>query len=159
METLAGMVRGEVIQNESVKIYLTPPKDINFIRQKKLYFVNTGVPHAVLYTSCLKKTDVEKLGRKIRYDKIFRPHGANVNFVEVSGKNKISVRTYERGVEKETLACGTGVTASGIISVLFRGLKSPILAKTQSGDILKIDTSRVSLTGPAKVVFEGWVTL
>lgn len=155
VETLAGIIRAEITEKDKVRIYLNKPRGVKFT--KKICTINTGVPHAIIYVPRIDNVNVNKLGKKIRWLKAYRPGGTNVDFVQILGKNRISVRTYERGVEGETLACGTGVTASAIISVLFHKLKSPVYAETKSGDTLIVDTQEVSLTGTAKIVFEGFV--
>ena len=125
-------------------------------------FLNTGVPHAVLFVRSVRSIDVAKQGRAIRYHSAFAPSGTNVNFVEIGRGNRIHVRTYERGVEGETLACGTGVVASSILSNLRRGLRSPILVTTRGGDHLRVGFSmvngqarKVTLQGPARIVYTG----
>lgn len=155
IETLAGIIKAEICLKDNVKIYLGKPKNISL--NKKIYTINTGVPHAIIYVPDIDKADVVKIGRKIRWDKAYQPEGTNVDFVQILGKNRISVRTYERGIEGETLACGTGVTASAIISGLLHGLKSPVYVQTKGGDTLIVDTKEVSLTGPAKIVFNGTI--
>ncbi len=87
-----------------------------FGRELKVNFINTGVPHAIVFVSDLDNIDIEDIGREIRFHKQFSPAGTNVDFVEILDKNFIKVRTYERGVEAETLACGTGSIASAIVS-------------------------------------------
>ena len=125
-------------------------------------FLNTGVPHAVLFVRSVRSIDVAKQGRAIRYHSAFAPSGTNVNFVEIGRGNRIHVRTYERGVEGETLACGTGVVAASILSNLRRGLRSPILVTTRGGDHLRVGFSmvngharKVTLQGPARIVYRG----
>ena len=125
-------------------------------------FLNTGVPHAVLFVRSVRSVDVAKQGRAIRYHSAFAPSGTNVNFVEIGRGNRIHVRTYERGVEGETLACGTGVVAASILSNLRRGLRSPILVTTRGGDHLRVGFSmvngqarEVTLQGPARIVYTG----
>ena len=125
-------------------------------------FLNTGVPHAVLFVRSVRSMDVAQLGRAIRYHSAFAPSGTNVNFVEIGRGNRIHVRTYERGVEGETLACGTGVVAASILSNLRRGLRSPILVTTRGGDHLRVGFSmvngqarKVTLQGPARIVYTG----
>ena len=125
-------------------------------------FLNTGVPHAVLFVRSVRSIDVAKQGRAIRYHSAFAPSGTNVNFVEIGRGNRIHVRTYERGVEGETLACGTGVVAASILSNLRRGLKPPIQVATRGGDNVRVGFSmvngharKVTLQGPARIVYRG----
>lgn len=116
-------------------------------RKIRTNFVNTGVPHAVIFVQGLEKIDVDSIGRAVRFDKKFEPAGTNVDFVEINGKDSVRIRTYERGVEAETLACGTGSLASAIISWL--KLNPEIRQKkrisvsviTRSKDILKVTFS------------------
>lgn len=129
------------------------------------YFINTGSPHYVIFTSSLEKFNVFDEGKKIRWSDDFLPDGTNVNFVETRDDG-IHVRTYERGVEDETLSCGTGVTASAIASVLSGHFVSgPINVKTRGGK-LTVDfnitdnlINDVWLCGPATFVFEGNIEL
>jgi diaminopimelate epimerase len=125
-------------------------------------FINTGVPHAVIFVEGLEKIDVEKLGRAIRHHAAFRPKGTNVNFVEVRSPREIRVRTYERGVEAETLACGTGSTASALISSLSGYTRPPVRVRTRGGEILSVDFTAegnkincVTLEGKAHFIYEG----
>ena len=172
METGAGLLKGKILPLNKVKVQLTKPKDLKLNLQvpikgekHKIHCINTGVPHAIIFSRNVEKEKVFDLGKAVRWHKTFQPHGTNVDFVEITAKNRILVRTYERGVENETLACGTGVSASAIISALACGLKPPIKAKAKSGDILEIDfeiinnkVGNVTLTGPARIVFEGKYT-
>jgi len=127
-------------------------------------FINTGSPHYIRFVEDIHHYPVVEEGRNVRYSASFAPGGTNVNFVELQDGNTIFVRTYERGVEDETLSCGTGVTASALAASL-RGYSSPIHIKTRGGD-LTVDFERVKtaqsdgfqeifLSGPAKMVFEG----
>lgn len=120
--------------------------------------INTGSPHIVKFVSNLKDFAVFEEGRKIRYS---YENGVNANFVELLGDNRIFVRTYERGVENETLSCGTGVTAAALAAALHEGYSSPISVKTLGGE-LSVEFTRhtvtfrdIFLVGPAKMVFEG----
>lgn len=125
--------------------------------------INTGTPHYVLFVDDIKTVDVVSIGSKIRYSEEFAPIGTNVNFVQLL-PHGIVVRTYEKGVEDETLACGTGVTASAMAASLKTGLTS-IPVKVMGGDLhvsfTKTGTSftNVVLTGPARLVFEGEINI
>ncbi len=127
-------------------------------------FVDTGSPHLMVYLENVLEKDVVTMGQTIRYNDQFKAEGVNVNFVEVGNDNSILVRTYERGVENETLSCGTGVTAAAIASSQ-KGLTSPIAIKTKGGN-LKVefnqvgdDFTNVYLIGPAKEVYQGTIDL
>ena len=129
------------------------------------YFINTGSPHYVIFTKELGNLDVFNEGRKIRQSKNFQPGGTNVNFVE-SESNGIFVRTFERGVEDETLSCGTGVTASAIASVLSgHFVSSPVNVRTRGGNLsveFEVNGTQISdiwLCGPATFVFEGKIKI
>jgi diaminopimelate epimerase len=109
---------------------------------------------------------VQSLGSEIRYHKHFSPKGTNVNFVQLRSPNSIRVRTYERGVEGETLACGTGVTASALITAQLHNFTSPVQVQVQGGDLLEVRFDRnadtfknVSLKGPADFVFQGQIQI
>lgn len=128
-------------------------------------FLNTGVPHAVLFVRDAEKINLSVLGRALRFHRAFGPKGTNVNFVEKLGPHRLRVRTYERGVEAETLACGTGVTAAAIAAVLNGKVRAPVQCVTTGGDTLLVDfvpqpgsihpATRVSLEGPVRVTFQG----
>jgi len=174
METRAGNVEAWV-KGKKVKVRLVNPSDINLNFKislkprgsQKINFINTGVPHAVVFVPALSKVDVQNLGRAIRYHKRFAPSGANVNFVTLQGKNSLYIRTYERGVEDETLACGTGAVASALISGLQGKVSSPVEVHTRGGEVLKVeyiiekDRKRIEkfkgvwLEGEVRVVYEG----
>ena len=174
METKAGNVEAWV-NDKKVRVRLGNPLDINLNFKislkphgsQKVNFINVGVPHAVVFVPALNKVDVKKLGRAIRYHQRFIPSGANVNFVTLQGKNSIYIRTYERGVEDETLACGTGAVASALISGLQGKVSSPVEVRTRGGETLKVEYviekdkegikkfKGVWLEGEARVVYEG----
>jgi diaminopimelate epimerase len=143
-ETLAGPISAEVT-GRIVKVLMPVPsglrKDIELplkSGQVKVDFINTGVPHTVVYVKDLNNHPVFEEGREIRYHSIFSPAGTNANFVKVVNPNYIEVRTYERGVEDETLACGTGSIAAALTSDA-RGLaSSPVTVKTRGGEELKV---------------------
>ena len=167
-ETRAGIISAS-FQGERVTVSLTPPKDLRLnqtvsFREGKitLHSVDTGVPHAVLYVPDADRAMVQSLGAEIRGHAHFAPRGANVNFVQLRGAGAIRVRTYERGVEGETLACGTGVTAAALISAELHHLASPVRVQVQGGDWLEVSFEKkdgqfanVRLTSPAEFAFEG----
>jgi diaminopimelate epimerase len=126
------------------------------------YFVDTGSPHYVIFSQNIKDTDVYTEGKKIRESKRFAPKGTNVNFVEINN-NHLLVRTYERGVEDETLSCGTGVTAAAICaSAKLNTDKNSFDISTRGGNLnVSFQKNRnntftnIWLTGPAQFVFKG----
>ena len=129
------------------------------------YFINTGSPHHIRFVKNIQEYPVIEDGKKIRYSKSYEPEGTNVNFVELLPENTIYVRTYERGVENETLSCGTGVTAAALAASQ-KGYKAPVKVKTKGGELeisFKSDDHShffdIFLSGPAKMVFEGKVEL
>lgn len=168
VETLAGEIGIEVNRN-TIKVKMTDPSDYretvelkDLGRSLKASFINTGVPHVVIFAEGLSQMPVVELGRAIRYHKTFQPKGTNVNFVEVTGKNELSLRTYERGVEDETLACGTGTVASAVAANLRNHVETPVRVKTKSGEVLNVYFERIGdkirnvfLEGGAEFVFEG----
>ncbi len=168
-ETLAGIIGAEII-GDNVRVAMSPPKDLRPDTgadipglASPLHFINTGVPHAVVFVNDLAAVDVLKIGAAIRYHGAFAPAGTNANFVQILSPGHIAIRTYERGVENETLACGTGMTACALIHHLLDGAPSPVFVDVKGGDTLEIGFTRsedgtfhdVTLTGPADFVFEG----
>lgn len=168
IETRAGIIDARVDGN-MVSSKLTRPEDmkLDFCVEinrcpYELNFVNTGVPHVVYFVKDLEVLDVKNIGQAIRNHPRFSPHGANVDFVRIIGKNSIGIRTYERGVEDETLACGTGAAASALISAKSADMRSPVTVKTRGGEILKVyfesdngSFRDVHLEGKAHLVFDG----
>jgi len=170
LQTIAGVIEARVSRN-SARIKLTDPKDIKLgipikinNRRLKIDFINTGVPHTVIFVEGLNKIDVANLGRQIRYHKSFSPNGANVDFVEVLNNNSTKVRTYERGVEDETLACGTGAVAAALILATRYSLFAirRVNVYTKGGEILKVYFEKIKnkftdvwLEGKAKIVYKG----
>ena len=163
IETADGPVRchGE---GERISTLLRPPRPLFWEepysmqgKEKKLYGVDTGVPHAVLFEEDVSGVDVEKWGREIRHHEKFAPRGVNVNFVQRSEKGELLVRTYERGVEGETLACGTGIAASAFVASKLYGLKSPIQVVAASKEILEVTLldKEIEVKGPAVLVYNG----
>lgn len=167
-ETKAGVI-GARFEGERVTVDLTAPQQLRLDETvplqsgpTKIHSLDTGVPHAVVYVPDADQAMVTTLGPEIRRHSHFAPRGTNVNFVQVLEPGFIRVRTYERGVEGETLACGTGVTASALICARLHGFGSPVKVRVQSGDVLEVgfavsngDFSNVTLKGPAEFVFEG----
>ena len=168
-ETEAGIITAS-FSGERVTVNLTKPKDLKLNQRVSLstgdttiHSLNTGVPHAVLYVPDADKAMVMSLGPEIRRHAHFGPRGTNVNFVQVLGRNHIRVRTFERGVEGETLACGTGVCASAMISARVHQFASPVKVQVQGGDTLEVsfkdngEFEEVRLSGPADFVFVGQI--
>jgi diaminopimelate epimerase len=174
--TQAGLIEGEYVGHD-VRVNLTPPTDLKLNRKSDFgwgevafHSINTGVPHVVIEVPDVEVAEVLALGRAVRYSQLFE-RGTNVNFVQVTDAGELIVRTYERGVEGETLACGTGVTAAALIMHRVRGLALPLRVKVRGGDTLAVDavtessvnygdTFRdVTLTGPANETFSGTVQL
>lgn len=128
----------------------------------RAHFTNTGVPHVVVFSGELDDVDVDALGRGIRYHEAFQPAGTNANFAHVRNKRTLEVRTYERGVEAETLACGTGVVAAAAIAGLVEDVQPPVDVHVRSGDVLTVGFRRqgetfadVTLSGRAVHVYDG----
>jgi diaminopimelate epimerase len=171
-ETGAGIIEA-AFEGDRVTVNLTRPGDL-VVGQKisvggsllQVHSLNTGVPHAVVFVPDADKAMVQQLGAELRFHPHFAPKGTNVNFVQVLAPNHIRVRTYERGVEGETLACGTGVTASALIASRVHGFSSPVKVSVQGGDVLQVafrdqggEFSDVQLTGPAEFVFDGRINI
>ena len=167
--------KGEILSDTQIKFYLNPPKKIKYNFKVKAggrlinaHYADTGSPHVVIdinesegFLTSLEKVPVDILGREIRYLPEFGPGGTNVNFIDIKGKI-IHIRTYERGVEAETLACGTGSVAAALISYVTQKILPPIELLTKGNEKLfvnfDVENSKVnnlSLTGPAKIVFTG----
>jgi diaminopimelate epimerase len=169
-ETPAGLIRAK-LHGDLVTLAMSDPKDLRLdiplsagADVTTVHYINSGVPHVVIPVTGLEDVEVRKKGAAIRRHQMFAPAGANVNFMEKRGASQIAIRTYERGVEDETLACGTGVVASalifgrtqkinGPINVLVRGGSELVVGFIREGD----DFCNVTLTGPAEFVFEGTI--
>mgnify|MGYP001040007337 CR=1 FL=1 len=171
-ETISG-VHEAWITEESVRLKFPPvyPKEIILNRyyvfddeKLKFHSCSVGVPHVIIYTDVLRMNykEIYNLGKKIRYSNIF-PQGTNVNFVQNMDSNNIIIRTYERGVEDETLACGTGSTAAAIVSGLLNKVIPPVNVHNRAG-VLKIDyqvaedcIKEIYMEGKAQSVVEGYI--
>ena len=167
-ETAVGTIQAQV-KDTVVKLTLPPPTDIRLgfvlaIGEKEISvdFVNTGVPHTLIFTSDLEEIDVVGLGRQIRQHQAFQPAGTNVDFVQVKNST-VEIRTYERGVEDETLACGTGAVAAAVVAGLRGLVTSPITVIPRSREPLTIyyqgerDMQEVFLEGEARMIYRGWL--
>jgi diaminopimelate epimerase len=175
-ETIVGTLAAEMIE-ENVRIAMSEPTDLRLDTGVQLpeldlplHFINTGVPHAVVFLESpaqLDEFDVFTHGSAIRNHSAFAPAGTNANFAAVLEPGHIVIRTFERGVEDETLACGTGMVACALVHHLTTGAPSPIKVDVEGGDTLEIgfekndgnSFSKVTLTGPADFVFEGEIEI
>jgi len=161
-ETGAGIIKAE-IEGVKVKLQLTTPTDLKLdysikLENKEIFInsVNTGVPHAVLLSDDIDHVPVEELGRIIRFHAAFGEKGTNVDFVKVIDKTNLVLRTYERGVEAETYACGTGAVASGVILKEKGLIESPVNILTKGGETLKVYVDdEVYLEGDTKIIYVG----
>lgn len=155
------------LEDDDVSVEMGQPKEMLWnlsLDSYSVHHLDTGVPHAVIFCDDSSKIDVETEGSKIRNHPQFAPRGANANFAHIDSADLIHVRTFERGVEGETLACGTGATATALAAAKIYNIASPIRLKVRSEEILKVsfvedsgDFSHVLLTGPAKKIFTGTI--
>ncbi len=167
-ETKAGIYESEILEL-GVKVRMSDPTDVRLNFPLRLedgvYTVccaNSGVPHVVFFLEDLERTNIINLGRQTRYHDDFQPAGTNVNFVRIKNQREIDIRTYERGVEDETLACGTGSIASAALSALLGKTTSPVAVRTASGSVLTIhfdlddcEAKNVHLEGDARIIYAG----
>lgn len=167
---------GAIVQNDLVKFNLNPPGKIKIDfpinhngRKINSHFTDTGSPHTVIFwdeicdnnSTIFHDFNMKEFGELIRYSNEFMPQGTNVNLIHIEG-DEIYIRTYERGVEDETLACGTGAVASAIILNLVKKISSPITLNTFGKDKLIVNFiaesakfNKITLTGPAKINYIG----
>jgi diaminopimelate epimerase len=171
-ETQAGLIEAE-IDGDLVKLGMSRPHGLALNRSLDIggvklstHFVNTGVPHVVTFVDDIASVPVQQWGSEIRFHPAFRPNGTNANFVKEIEPGKLAIRTYERGVEAETLACGTGVTAAGLLYAALSNAPSPVQLQARGGDWLEVgfrasgnDFEDVTLKGPADFTFEGSITI
>jgi diaminopimelate epimerase len=171
-ETPAGIIEAQT-EGELVKLAMSGPQHLVLRRTLDLgdlkltiHSVNTGVPHVVTFVDDIESTPVQDWGAQIRYHPAFQPDGTNANFIKEIEPGKLAIRTYERGVEGETLACGTGVTAAGLVYAALSDVSSPVRLLARGGDWLEVGFRRVTtgfeavtLKGPADFVFEGSIEI
>ena len=159
-----GLHKVTILENENVSLQM---KDVDDVKIEKDYvFLNTGSPHHVLMVDELEHFDVKTHGARIRYSDLYGKAGSNVNFVNQLSENHFRLRTYERGVEDETLSCGTGATAVAIAMNALGKTDSEVVDLTVQGGKLKVSFTKnkntytnVFLEGPATLVFEGTITI
>jgi diaminopimelate epimerase len=171
-ETLAGTIKAEV-KGRQVKLLMSGIGDVRLDQTIPLetatlrgHFMRVGVPHVAVPVADLEASPVTQWGRAVRFHPLFAPSGTNVNFIQVEGPHDLRIRTYERGVEDETLACGTGAVASALLSARLGQVQSPVTVHTRGGEALIIyftpqgeTFSEVFLEGDALVAYQGelWV--
>jgi diaminopimelate epimerase len=167
-ETLAGILSARV-EGKRVKLEMTRPHHLKLDetlsiegKEEIISSLNTGVPHAVLFVEELEGVDVRRIGKAIRNHSHYAPKGTNANFAKIESPSRLAVRTYERGVEDETLACGTGTVASVLIAAFKGKVKSPVSVKTMGGEILTVhfeiegeEVKKVFFEGDVRVIYEG----
>jgi diaminopimelate epimerase len=155
-------MKAEVRADGRVKLQLTKPTGLKLdyairLEGEELFLssVDTGVPHAIILTDHIDRAPVGTLGRPVRYHKSF-PKGTNVDFVEIVDRENIKIRTYERGVEGETYACGTGAVAAGVV-LKAKGFTGDVVnIRTRGGEIVRVYVADdVYLEGSARVIYEG----
>lgn len=188
IEAVGNLYKAEILNDGLIRISFPPPKEyrlnikiqFNFEHIKgtmNVHWIHVGSEHLVLFIDDeenkkvfnmenLDEAKINEWGKPLRFHKDFKPNGANVNFVQALSASDLRIRTYERGVERETLACGTGIISSAIISSFVKGMKTPIRVLTQSKEYLtvdfKVDDSKIhgiTLEGPAKKISEGEIIL
>jgi diaminopimelate epimerase len=171
-ETQAGVIHAK-LDSDLVCLEMSDPTGLRLHleleaagEQLQVHFINSGVPHVVAPIAKLDDVDVRRLGSALRHHPEFAPKGANANFLKKIGRRRIAIRTYERGVEDETLACGTGVVASALVFAAIEKVDGPVGVLVRGGSELMVgfkqageNFSKVTLTGPAEFVFEGTMEL
>jgi len=171
-KTQAGMIAADLL-GEQVRLEMSDPHSIQLAhslnvlgKDREVHSVNTGVPHAIVFVEDIESISVVEEGRALRHHPRFAPAGTNANFVQVLSPDSLAIRTYERGVEDETLACGTGVVAAALIHHLTSGASSPVQVGVRGGDTLQVGFQihnghliAVTLTGAAAFVFDGSIQL
>lgn len=162
VETAKGVMRCTLRGEQIETTFPTPALLFRFApvvgKDMSFFVVDTGVPHAVAIVEDLASIDVHSLGRKVRYHPQLGDQGANVTFAKILGPDKVSIRTYERGVEGETLSCGSGAVAAAYI-IAKQQKSSRLSVNTRGEDQFEIDTVNWFLTGPARLAFEGEIDI
>ena len=167
-ETGAGRLETHLLENNSIQIQIpliSLPEKVS-VENREYYKVNTGVPHLIVPVDNISAINVNERGKALRNHELFKPNGTNVNFISISEPGApVRIRTYERGIEGETSACGTGITAAAIALAKFKGYQSPIDFLTDDKDTITIDFcyneniveafKDILLTGPVEEVFRG----
>ena len=169
-QTEAGILEGELL-GDHVRLMMSDPHSVQLGQSMylsgqdyEIHSINTGVPHAVIFVKNIEVAPVVHIGRELRHHPRFAPAGTNVNFVQILDSSSLAIRTYERGVEDETLACGTGIVAAALVHHLTSKVSGPISVLARGGDRLEVNfdpsfMKKVTLTGPADFVFEGSINL
>lgn len=169
IETRAGQLQAQVLPDGRVRLQLTEPVGWRMDLAMELagrpcvvHVVDTGVPHAVMEVDDLGGLNIEAIGAALRWHAAFSPAGTNADFIRVDGPSRLTLRTYERGVEGETLACGTGMVAAALVAARVGRVQPPVSITCASGDVLEVDFQgngdhfhHVTLTGPAVHVYDG----
>lgn len=171
IETLAGQVQAEVLVDagERVRVRLPDPSGLRLNMEIEIegkrhtgHFINTGVPHVVYLVDDVEKVELIRLGRATRHHPLFAPKGTNANFVSIVDRQNLKIRTYERGVEDETLACGTGAIASAIVTTALGKTDPPVSLLTRGKIVLGVDFKKegnafkdIFLEGDARVIYKG----
>ncbi len=172
IETAAGLLRAERTARERVRIFLPPPRRLRLGlavahngTRYQLHAVHAGVPHAILFSQKPDRIDLNRLGPVIRHHRLFQPAGTNLDLVRIDAPHRLHIRTYERGVEAETEACGTGAVASVVIGAALGRLKSPVQVIPKSREQLTVGFDlnprpwkTLHLEGPAQILFEGEIS-
>jgi len=170
IETATGILKAEVL-SDAVRLHLPAPTDCQCHQTLALddqavryHAIHTGVPHAVVETQALDSMDVCRIGGAMRHHAAFAPQGTNVDFMAITGAHALRVRTYERGVEAETPACGTGITACALIAGRLGQVTPPVHVTCKHGDTLEVNYrltndgfEAVTLLGPAAYMFKGTI--
>ena len=170
LETQTGVLRAVVVDDRRVKIEMHQPRDLSVDEplildreRMTVSVIHAGVPHAVVFVERLDDFPVFEKGNALRNHERFQPAGANANFVRILGDNQLAIRTYERGVEDETPACGTGAVAAALVGIKRNDMRPPISVRTQGGERLTVHVAlrsdsefgQVFLEGETAFVFQG----